>query len=346
MVVLCVLSIASVHSQCKSKKSSLFIYHHNNLKRILHQSDYALRNGFVSLASILRDKIKSEDGLKITENNNPHSLDKKCHKASQKEMERYRLQLAFNNLSLKDKMILNMMMKQQLQTKTVKGKKSDQGLAGDTIVEGSISSDSEKSEFCRNQVAADSKVFKLPISSGEVSINEQDNNSDDDISVVISHTDRESLDIAMRLMNDEVMNVTSWSLSIVPHFIAHNFYPYVLHLQELEELQDKSTNFHKDLKEWMLKRNYESLKEASDYLHKTLQKHKEEADEIIAQSPSSVHNSAKEYSLNQARRSLKNVQNKALAALVLRKNITSLGVKPSTLMGESENDVEELEEIE
>eukprot|EP01083_Nonionella_stella_P012688 35910_1 len=118
----------------------------------------------------------------------------------------------------------------------------------------------------------------------------------------MSDTDIESLDIAMRLMNDE----------------------------ELEELQNKSADIHQDLNKWMLERNYESLKEASEHLHKTLEEYKKDKEQeatgvnSLLNSPQDLQSAKDSFNQKAKIRSLKNIQSQALAALVLRKNILKL----------------------
>ena len=81
----------------------------------------------------------------------------------------------------------------------------------------------------------------------------------------------------------------------------------------MEDIQTKSANDNVDLREWMLKRNYEYLMEASQHLQKTMSKHGEN------QSRSDI---AKQVGSNAATvRSLKNIKSQALAGLVIRKNV-------------------------
>jgi hypothetical protein len=68
----------------------------------------------------------------------------------------------------------------------------------------------------------------------------------------------------------------------------------------------------------MLKRNYESLKEASQHLQKTMNKH--------------CQTKGKNYGTEKtsAVRSLKNMKNQALAGLVIRKNVIKRKKPPPT----------------
>lgn len=97
-------------------------------------------------------------------------------------------------------------------------------------------------------------------------------------------------------------------------------------------MQKKSADIHNDLNQWMLQRNYESLKEASQHLHETLQKHKEGMGGAAGRTPKtpednsepSIEESTQKLKKNAAIRSLKNIQGQALAALVVRKNLMNM----------------------
>ncbi len=84
--------------------------------------------------------------------------------------------------------------------------------------------------------------------------------------------------------------------------------------QELEDIQRKSADDDEDLREWMMKRNYESLMEAKQHLQKTLTKHGEK------KGKSCVNAAANDNAATV--RSLKNMKSQALAGLVIRKNVT------------------------
>jgi len=98
---------------------------------------------------------------------------------------------------------------------------------------------------------------------------------------------------------------------------------------------EKSAGIHNGLKNWMLQRNYESLKEASEHLQKTIQEHKERGGEISEESsgnssPATIDNSSKLHAKKAAIKSLKSVKSQAIAGLVLRKNLKdSMKEKPS-----------------
>jgi len=294
--------------------------------------DHAVRNGFASLATMLQEKIRAEHGLKTSEGTTNELADEKSQQAKSKSrkqalkvFERQRLQAAFENLSLKDKIILRMILKQR---GTKKSNNSKKGV--ETIAEGNESCDSKSdvdmsldehtitksdiqhsTQVCKS-VDGGSDNKKLLTSSNIKQMesgqsNEHDSDDEDAMSDMMSETDRESLDIAMRLMNDE----------------------------ELEELQNKSADIHQDLKKWMFERNYESLKEASEHLHKTLEEYKKDKEQeatrgkslganSLLNSPQDLQSTKDSFKQKAKIRSLKNIQSQALAALVLRKNILKL----------------------
>ena len=84
--------------------------------------------------------------------------------------------------------------------------------------------------------------------------------------------------------------------------------------QELDDIHRKSADDNVDLREWMMKQNYESLMEAKQNLHKTLIRHGENKRKNCV--AGDVKDSAATV------RSLKNMQSQALAGLVIRKNVT------------------------
>ena len=83
--------------------------------------------------------------------------------------------------------------------------------------------------------------------------------------------------------------------------------------QELEDIHRKSTDDDIDLREWMMKRNYESLMEAKQHLQKTLIEHEKTGKSCVN---AAAHENAATV------RSLKNMTSQALAGLVIRKNVT------------------------
>jgi len=271
--------------------------------------DHALRNEFPEVCQWMSEKIGNEQDIQ----DDNRALEAIRARIGDNEVEntRFMLQSAFSNLSLKDKLALNMFRTQKNKHKS-KEKHSKMGNtdiimeADDEDAEEGTESILPMEEDCAQQqsiapmVDVEPKILKAKDKKRHQRCNSSDLDS------VMSDTDKESLDIAMRLMNDE----------------------------ELDDLQSASADIHEDLRKWMLKRNYESLMEASEYLHKTLQEHSSlsSGDGIANNKNMSLDGievscnamNKAEYKKSAAKRSLKNMQSKALAGLVIRRNITRL----------------------
>lgn len=162
-------------------------------------ADHALRNGFHALAAKLQGRILDEKGItaKSSQQVNP---DENKQKKQLKDFEKMRLQEAFANLSLKDKLALNILFKKSMKGK--QGKKNSSSEAHGTIVEGDHESD------CESENNDDGNSPK-PIDEGMGDEgmgdeNDQAKDDSDDLGSVITDTDKESLDIAMKLMNAKV----------------------------------------------------------------------------------------------------------------------------------------------
>jgi hypothetical protein len=135
----------------------------------------------------------------------------------------------------------------------------------------------------------------------------QDSWEAESVDSVLTDNDRESLDIAMKLMNPE----------------------------ELEDIHKKSADENEDLREWMLKRNYESLLEASQHLNKTMTKHVEnKGKSAVTKVPANA----------EAVRSLQSMKKQALAGLVIRKNVIK-GKKKEAQKKQSENNNAQIAEV-
>jgi len=264
-------------------------------------ADHAIRNGFHPLAALLQEKILNEKGIKA-ESSQHRLLDEVSQKKQLKQYEKMRVQEAFASLSLKDKLALNIHFKKRMHAKHLR-KLTFPGGENGTIAEVEIESDSGNE--IQNGLVNNEDVKNADNND----LKDEHSNSgsdDDDLSSVITDTDKGSLDIAMKLMN----------------------------AKELEDLE-KSAGIHNGLKNWMLQRNYESLKEASEHLQKTIQEHKERGGEISEESsgnssPATIDNSSKLHAKKAAIKSLKSVKSQAIAGLVLRKNLKdSMKEKPS-----------------
>ncbi len=106
--------------------------------------------------------------------------------------------------------------------------------------------------------------------------------------------------------------------------MSYMLFYYSLTQQDLNDLQNKSADIHKDLKQWMLKRNYESLKEASEYLHNTLEEYKKGTESGLSESQTLMKSPEENLQQKAKIRSLQNMKSQALAALVLRKKLLAL----------------------
>ncbi len=119
-------------------------------------------------------------------------------KQSLKEIERDRLQSAFENLSLKDKMILNMILKHR--KKKVDPSKSKNHVKVETIIEETSENedDIKMEEYpTHDPVLTENKLKQLDAADDTWASKSTSHRDSDGLSI-------ESLDIAMRLMDDEV----------------------------------------------------------------------------------------------------------------------------------------------
>jgi len=262
--------------------------------------DHARRNGFTAVAEYLLARITNEKALKSAslESNGNGTVQTNAATPSISggyEQEKVLIQSAFANLSLKDKLIFNMMVR--------KRRRDDGTKPGDspTIMEGDDEDDEETSddpttinEYDGAPLGTNSDVEMISCEDeiggaklkNKMRQNKSDTWEEDSVGSVLSNTDQESLDIAMKLMNKE----------------------------ELDDIHRKSADDDVDLREWMMKRNYESLMEAKQHLQKTLTKHGEN------KGKSCVAKGAKDNAATV--RSLQNMKSQALAGLVIRKNVT------------------------
>jgi len=90
-------------------------------------------------------------------------------------------------------------------------------------------------------------------------------------------------------------------------------------VQELQDLERES-DVEADVRSWVLRRNYVSLKEASVNLLATLKKHNEK--KVVQETGESSLSSQVQKATFQ---SLKYMQSQAIADLVIRKNISLRG---------------------
>ena len=191
--------------------------------------------------------------------------------------QKHLIQQAFSNLSLKDKLAINMIVKKQQQGggagggrggggrgaggrggrggrggglggKVPKHQKMAAKVMGNTAsyIEGSIMErdDEDDDGGSSSQASSQRREDELEVKSLREENLEYLSDGDDnsvnsvDVSSVFSESDRESLDIAMSLMNDS----------------------------DLQTLQDDSARIQGNVKAWMLRRNYQTLREATVHL--------------------------------------------------------------------------------
>lgn len=133
----------------------------------MYPADHAERNGFKELADMLRARNPRE-------NVNSMDVDMAKHDS---DIKKYRLQQAFANLSLQDKMILNLLVGKQKR----RGRDSKSRI--DPVPEEELSEENDDEMIASNGVET------------------QDRNQ---LASVIFDGNKETLDMAMNLMNEEV----------------------------------------------------------------------------------------------------------------------------------------------
>ena len=159
--------------------------------------DHAIRNGFTSVSEYLQSQILKQKALRNVkiESSNHHEdeamQDDSKNVYENYEQEKFLLQSAFSNLSLKDKLIFNMMVKRRGRSNT------------EVIKQSPVIPEEEDLSVKREEYNYDTmKDINCPPSGKKVDKSaawEQDS-----VDSVITDTDKESLDIAMKLMNTEV----------------------------------------------------------------------------------------------------------------------------------------------
>ena len=173
-------------------------------------ADHAMRNGFQPLAALLQERVQTDNGMKSSGINEGRQHvkrnDDKTRKKQQKQLEKLRLQEAFANLSLKDKLMLNMLVKHRMK-RPLKSKGANK-IGTDVIIEECEGEIECEKPGCDHGLCVGTEVGMNPENEenqygGRSSVSEGTEGSDD-VSIVISESDKESLDIAMRLMNTEV----------------------------------------------------------------------------------------------------------------------------------------------
>ena len=183
-----------------------------------------------------------------------------------------------------------------------------------------------------NKKKSSSSIEKMLERVDRSSNNESEKDDDDEHSLVsscISENDRESLDVAMRLMNEE----------------------------ELDEIENSSNAMRYDVRKWMLRHNYKSLKEATLYLQSSLKAKSEEAqsaptldskgrvngernrDHVDNDGKFPSHHTANKSKTIATKKSIKKVKDQTLATLVIRKNMLGSARQTSTTSASTASNV-------
>jgi hypothetical protein len=277
-------------------------------------ADHAIRNGFSDLAREINNM--EDDCIQMNED-----LMGVEATTDEETTRRLLLQAAFSNLSLKDKLIINMIVRKR-QNATTDGDSTmnDEDSSSQSMEQGD---DSEQVHRPRRSRSSDSRpVFSDGSNSAPDSVYKSKLfrvHSDLDVASVISDTDRESLGIAMKLMNEEVcMDNIDFQKSTML-MLSKLTTSFLLKSKELQDLERQS-DVDADVRSWVLRRNYVSLKEASVNLLATLKKHNEK--KVVQATGDCAFSSQVQRATFQ---SLKNMQSQAIADLVIRKNISLRG---------------------
>mmetsp|Transcript_4970 Transcript_4970/g.9983 ORF Transcript_4970/g.9983 Transcript_4970/m.9983 type:complete len:1063 (-) Transcript_4970:458-3646(-) len=284
-------------------------------------ADYALRNGFKNVYKLLKKRYTGSDIMNVFGGSDTSShTDSSTKSPSQPladfnplpidpETKRHMLQMSFQNLTFKDKLAINMLLRKY------KGKMPKPAGGGKTKyvpttpITGPISeceeygSESKGGQLPSGHRNADTSRFfehSVLASSGQSVVSDNDyesDNSDDDVASYISETDQMHLDVAMKLMNHT----------------------------ELEDLEQSAMGISSDVRKWILKRNYYSLKEVSQFLSENKsaekQKGKKGKGKISKQSSSTTSTARMNVFKPKDQKSLKNFKSQVLSELVIRKNL-------------------------
>lgn len=195
--------------------------------------DHAIRNGFPDLVEFLQAQILKERALKnagLDMSMHDDQMDTtdgaKTAESDAFEQEKFLLQSAFSNLSLKDKLIFNMMVKKRGQHSR-KVKDNNLVVVDEAVEEEEKEHEEEEEEQQQqNGNLATEEVVTDPggdvqmrnsdgTTSGKKSSRKRGKNAKqnawevESVESVLTDNDKESLDIAMKLMNPEVRSQVS-----------------------------------------------------------------------------------------------------------------------------------------
>jgi len=331
-------------------------------------ADHALRNGFADIYNFFQEKMGSDDKMKrlggsITCNQDgsssvncnippPQSLDynfsnelqmqKKIQENGSKrgsnapsleaDNRKHLMQIAFQNLNLKDKLAINMLIKKHRKGVGIKSvhstkqagskRKSSKSVPiKEVIYESEQLSDDSVEKPTKNKIEeGGSRFSKITLeniensqlsASNEIFHEDSSEHDDGGVSSCVSDSDRESLDVAMSLMNQG----------------------------ELDDLEKSSKEISSDMRKWMLRRNYQSLREASQYLHHSLKKgqmgnilsfnqmqdntnHRPPPMQTEKSSIDGAPTNPERSSIISSKKSIKNFKSQVFSELVIRKNLS------------------------
>ncbi|GMI15271.1 hypothetical protein TrLO_g7839 [Triparma laevis f. longispina] len=234
-------------------------------------SDHAIQNGFEEQSRWLDERSGGDVAQR--------QLDREKETARQpearnqkKQNDQHLMHNAFSNLSLKDKLAINMIVKKQQQQQGGVIAENDMEDEEDTSSRDSKNSGKSPSERRPRARSVGEEEEDVETSSlKEENLNYFQTNFDEDdddarsatsldVSSVFSESDRESLDIAMSLMNQE----------------------------EIDTLHNDSQQIESNVRSWMLRKNYQTLREATTHLKHSLEEHyggeklsKEDSKELV-----------------------------------------------------------------
>lgn len=160
--------------------------------------DHAIRNGFPSVAEFLEAQIAIRNASSTSRGNTPKK--EGATRVETYEQDKFLLQSAFSNLSLKDKLIFNMMVR-----KRGRASLGSKQLNNPTIPEGNEDFNDGKEVDVNTGEDTEMKDLR-DYSMSMKQVKGECEFEVDSVDSVLTDTDRESLDIAMKLMNTQVRN--------------------------------------------------------------------------------------------------------------------------------------------
>lgn len=176
-------NLTSLHLACSAGNAAIaeLLLRHGCAEDVtdvfgMRPADHAERNGFTELAAMLRMRYPQENNTAMDVDTTNYDSDDR----------RYRLQQAFANLSLKDKMILNLLVEKQ------KYKRESFKPTIEKVVEEELTDDSSD-----DRDTAASTLSRSTKNESLVAVK-------DELAAVLFDGTKDNLDMAMKLMNEEV----------------------------------------------------------------------------------------------------------------------------------------------